>query len=239
MACLPGRNVGWVHPSVVHCTILVVLFNHSLPGSIEFVLYVDVLIIYHAQVQMLQLRKAVLEKDILCLNQFLSQVAALLKCDWWRLVLQTSHLKCFHDDFILSCDWACLTVSVEADNTHCLWFVWLIGSPLNFVFDRYLSSGSQLLYELSGCLGLVHRIVQLPFRLRWANRGSDALRVLIPRRESWSLLCLRSNDIKCLVIFDLQIIKSFIQVLIVLCVWKSHQVKLLLVMFVLSIKGVV
>ena len=235
---MPGRNVGRVHPSEVYSTILV-LFNHSLPGSIEFVLDVDVLIIYHTQVQMLQLRQAVLEKHILGLDQFLSHVAALLKCDWWRLVLQTSHLKCFHDDFILACDWACLTVGVEADNTHCLWFVWLIGSPLNFVFDRYLSSCSQLLYELTGGLCLLYRIVQFPVRLRWANLSSDALRVLIPRRKCRSLLCLRSNDIECLVIFDLQIIKGFIQVLIVFCVWKSHQVKLLLVMFVLSIEGVV
>ena len=78
---MPGRNVGWVPPSEVYSTILV-LFNHSLPGSIEFVLDVDVLIIYHTQVQMLQLRQAVLEKHILGLDQFLSHVAALLKSDW-------------------------------------------------------------------------------------------------------------------------------------------------------------
>ena len=106
----------------------------------------------HAQIQMFELREAVLQQILLGAYELLPLVHALLEEDGGRLVLKACHLERLHNCLVLAGRSACLAVCVEADDLNTARLIskpTIFGAVLNFVLDRDLRTRPQLLYKVA------------------------------------------------------------------------------------------
>ena len=76
------------------------------------------LLVNSSKVQVLQLAEAILEQDVLCLDELLPRVLGVLEVNGRWLVLQAGHLEGFHHSFVLVARCTGLAIPVEVDDIY-------------------------------------------------------------------------------------------------------------------------
>jgi len=102
----------------------------------------------------LKLREAILKKIVFGSNQLFSLVELLFKLNRRRLVLEASHLECFHNCCVLASRRTRLAVSVQADDLDSARLIAfnarrVDASILQLVLDGDFRARTQLLNKLA------------------------------------------------------------------------------------------
>lgn len=105
----PGRHLCGVELRIIDNLVLLPRLNvvPSLVESVNCLASIE-----HAKVQVLQLRQAVLEQEVLGADKLLTPIHLLLEENRGRFVLQTSHLKRLHQSLVVVSWLTSLAVSV-------------------------------------------------------------------------------------------------------------------------------